>query len=1030
MIRRRITEVLCALLLLSSPLCFGQRTVINDQQDQYFRTAIDLFEKEKYGAAQEMFIRAAERYGAEPTEMKADARYYAAVCALRLFNNDAEYLVTQFLLDNPESPRVNELRFQMANYLFQIKQYRKASNWYDEVDRASLSQERRAEYFFKKGYSFFQRNAYDDASLAFYEIKDRDTYYTSPAIYYYAHIAYLGKNYETALREFIRLKDDESFGHIVPYYILQIYYLQEKYDEIITQGPALLEKSTPSREPEIAKFIGDAFFRKNRFTGAIPYLEKYMAKVPVFTPEDQYELGYAYYRTGDCDKAIGLFEKVAGRKSIAGQHASYHLADCYLKKGDKNRARMAFSAAASSDYDPAVKEDALFNFAKITFELSYSPFNEAIRAFNEYIRLYPGSEKIDEAYNYLVMAFLNTRNYKMALESLNKVLVKNDRIKRAYQRVAFFRGLELFKSLQFDQAIEHFNLSLQYAGFDSPIEARTCYWMGEAYYRQGEYGEAVRLYHRFLNTPGASAQSEYIICHYNLGYGYFNTKEYNTAMEWFRKYVLMVKTPKSNLLADAYNRIGDAHFIGQHYEVALENYRKAAGISISGSDYALFQQAFCLGLLKKPEEKISLLRRMLDEYPNSGYCDDAYFETGKSYMILQQPDKAIESYRRILSDYPRSSYVSKAMVQIGLVHYNEDRYDEAIRWFEDVISTYPGSGDARAALTGLKNVYVDKNEVDRYFAYVQKLGSIADVRVSEQDSLTYISGENLYMSGNCERALLVFNSYLDQFPKGNFVLNAHFYRAECLEKQGNHNEAMKSYNMVINSPRNLFTEPALLSVATMHFNKQNYLDALENFLILDQVAERPVNRELARVGQLRCYALLDRHQRVMEVGSQILRTESLAGELEREAHFRIAKAAQALKQYDEALAHYRVIAREVSSTEGAESKYRIAEILYLTGKPKEAEKEINSLMDMTTPQQYWMAKAFLLLADVLVAQNDLFQARYTLQSLIDGYEVQNDGILEEARKKLNDILRLDQQKNRQSDTLPAVKFSDDRVPVQ
>ena len=32
------------------------------------------------------------------------------------------------------------------------------------------------------------------------------------------------------------------------------------------------------------------------------------------------------------------------------------------------------------DFDQSIKEDALFNYAKVTYELSYTPFNEAIRA--------------------------------------------------------------------------------------------------------------------------------------------------------------------------------------------------------------------------------------------------------------------------------------------------------------------------------------------------------------------------------------------------------------------------------------------------------------------------------------------------------------------------------------------------------------------------------------------------------------------------------------------------------------------------
>jgi hypothetical protein len=41
------------------------------------------------------------------------------------------------------------------------------------------------------------------------------------------------------------------------------------------------------------------------------------------------------------------------------------------------------------------------------------------------------------------------------------------------------------------------------------------------------------------------------------------------------------------------------------------------------------------------------------------------------------------------------------------------------------------------------------------------------------------------------------------------------------------------------------------------------------------------------------------------------------------------------------------------------------------------------------------------MSDIAVKKGDTFQAKATLQSLIDYYTVKNDGIIDEARKKLS-----------------------------
>ncbi len=418
----------------------------------------------------------------------------------------------------------------------------------------------------------------------------------------------------------------------------------------------------------------------------------------------------------------------------------------------------------------------------------------------------------------------------------------------------------------------------------------------------------------------------------------------------------------------------------------------------------MFQKAFTLGLLKEHGQKIQILDQLLANYPKSNYLDDAYFEEGKSYVILQQPEKALEAYQKIITDFPKSSYVAKARVQMGLVYYNQDQNDRALALFKQVVEEYPGSDEARSAMTGLKNIYVDENNVDGYFDYLRSVGETADVSVAEKDSLTYLSGENLYMAGDCDRAVEVLGNYLREFPQGSFSTSAWFYRAECLLKLNRTTDALQAYAEVISRPRNIFTEPALVTAASLSYKNRNYYDGLEYYMILEQVAEVPANQTDAVVGQFRCYYALRNHERLAETGDRLLQMQDLPADLVREIHYKMAKSADEAGNTEQALRHYQAIAGEVSTLYGAEAKYRVAELYFKSGDSDKAESEVFSMIDMNTPHQYWMAKAFLLLGDILIKRGDLFQARYTLQSLIDGYDKRDDGILDEAAEKLQKVL--------------------------
>ncbi len=995
--------------LLASPGVHAQEPSGLADPYRVFADGQALFEKEKYGAAQALFNKFAGMDRTTPGPLAERAEYLSALCAVRLYNDDARYLLYRFVNTHPESPLYNEAVFEMGKLAYRDRQYANTVKWLARVDPLDLTGEDRAEYYFMAGYSHFRRKEYARARVDFYEILDARNKYRAPALYYYSHIHYEQGNYETALKGFLELGPDDTFSPIVPYYVTQIYFIQKKWDQVINYAKPLLDSVTESRYGEMAKIIGEAYFHKDMFREAVPYLEKYHEKVSYNTSEDKYQMAYAYYMAGNYEKARDYFRMVSIGNTELSQSANYHLADCYIKLGDKPQARLSFYAASNMDYDAEIKEDALFNYAVVTYELSISPFNEAVQGFSKYISLYPASERTDEAYNYLVLAFMDTRNYRAALAALERIRTKTPDIEKSYQRVAFFRGLELFKNLSFTEAIEKFDASLEYGRYDPALRALCYYWKGESWYRLEDYDRALEQYRNFLQTDGAVGLDEYAVAHYNTGYAEFKMGNYREALNWFKQYESLDRGKNQRILGDAYNRIGDMYFVDASYTRAIEYYDKAISLGVTDVDYALYQKGISEGVMNHHREKIAILGIILDRYGNSTYTADALYESGRSYFILGEADRAIPFYMRILDEYPLSSYLSKALVQLGLIYYNKEDEEQALAYYKRVVSEFPGTPEENNALLGIRNVYVEDNRVDEYIAYVESLGRGMDVSRSEQDSLSYLSAENIYMSGDCEEAVKSFESYIAGFPSGSYLLNAHFYKAECQLKAQDTGNALASLNYIIRQPRNTFTVPALLAASRINFSSGNYPEALENYIMLEALAETKVNITEARVGAMRCYYLLEEYADAIDAARAVLSDQKIAGELIREAHFRIAKSFLMQDRFALALEEFRIVAGEVKTEEGAESKYRVAELLYIRKEYDEAREVIFDFAEQNTPHQYWMAKAFILLADIYMIGNDSFQALPTLQSVIDYYEVTDDGILDLARRKKADIIQRESQ---------------------
>lgn len=979
----------------------GQASFSAGELTSLLNNGYEMYAKAKYHSAIELFDKwlASDKEGSQG--QRAEVQYLAAISAMRLMSPDAEYRMEKFINDNPESPMLNRARFESGLYCYQKRNYSCAIDWLEQTDRLKLEGKELAEYIFKLGYAHYMKGDKKRAEMLFGEIKDVDTDYTTPALYYYACIAYENGFYSTALESFERLKGDETFGGVVPFYIVQIYYLNKNYDGILSMAPSLIDQAGKMREIELYRFIGDAYFQKGKYAEALPYLEKFVQDTRLSDRNDKYELAYCYYETGDYEKAIKGFTDIIGRSDLLSQNAYYMLGTCYIRTNDKKRAQLAFSAASGMSYDSNIEEEALFNFAKLAYENSYSPFGEGIEAIHNYIEKYPGSDHLSEAYDYLISAYMRLRNYQAAMNSLDRITIRDSRLKETYQRVAYYRGVELFRNKKYGEAVTMFDKSLKYSDMNRTITALALYWRGEASYRSGNPDQALKDWESFRRAPGATSLPEYSMSDYNLAYVYYNEGEYQKALPLFLNFSESVnQDTRADIAADARNRVADCYYISGDYPSAVRYYDKVIDYAKLDADYAMFQKAFAQGLNNNNQAKIATLTSMVSRFPRSAYIPNAIFERGRAYVAIGESLKGEADFQSIISSYPGSQFVPPAMVQLGLIYYNNGDNEKAIAQYKRVIENYRNTPEARNAVNGLRNAYADMDDVQSYFAYMKGVEGYGDIAVSTRDSMTYTSGENQYIKGNCDRASDIFRSYLSEFPNGNFATNARYYLADCLNKAGKTDEALDLYKMVVAVSNNQFMEQSLLGAASITYGKRDYVGSYDLYSKLGTVASSSENRMYAYIGMMRSAAMTQDDRKVIAAADLVLGSETLTEDLAREATFLTAKANQRLGNNSEALNDYRRVGYEVATSYGAEAKYHVAELLWLSGDASGAEKEANSFVDMNSPHAYWTGKIFLLLSDIAVRKGDVFQAKATLQSLIDYYTVKDDGIIDQAKSKL------------------------------
>lgn len=985
----RYRIVLIGLFVLCHHLLVAQSSLSVTDAGAFFAKGLQLYEAKKYGAARSHFEEFQKLFH-DHAELNTQAAFYTAVSAKLLGNQDARLLMTRFIEDYPTSNFDNELFYHLGDFCLMDNDYDEALSWFSKVQPRLLSRTLSVDAIFKTGYCHFMEGDQKKALSYFRQLKGREGKYASSISYYQAHADYENGKYEAALPVFLSLEADAGFKKVVPYYIAQIYYLQAKYDEAIRYAEPLVEESKGERSVDMARVVGDSYFQKKEYAKAASFYQVVFDRSKKIKREDYYHMGYCRYVAKDYAQAADLLSQVTSGDDAMAQSAYYHLADCYLKMNDKKRARVAFEAAARFDFDKKISEDASFNFLKLNYELAFSPFNEIINSFLAFIEKYPESPNIDQAYDYLGKAFVTSKNYREALLSMEKIKNKNQTVYKAMQRLAFYRGMELYIDLKYEEAIYFFDYSLKYGEFDRILKARAHYWRGESNYRLGRFEMAQNDYQQFVNSPGAQSMGEYSTAQYNMGYVFFNTKNYERAIEWFRKYAASTAVSDKVMLADAYNRMGDCYFVDRAFQPAIDSYRKAAATALTAADYAMFQESFCLGLLRDHYGKINNLKQLINRYPQSPYCDDAYFEIARAYVALNQLDDAIYNFKLVKERYPKGTLAPKAMLQLGLLYYNRSDYDNSMAFYKRVVNEYPRTADATEALAGLRNIYMDKSDFDGYMAYTASLGDFARIDNAEQDSLLYVSAERLYLRGEFKQALPAFQKYLQALPAGRFALNAYFYLGDCFYREPNAAEALKLFTYVAEQPRNLFTEDALLRQGELLYASGDYANALVAFERLERESELEDNRVEAIIGQMRSQKMLGDYERCVAIADKVMALPKVAPEILREAQYLNAQSLLELGRNEAAMPLLKQLMANTKSVEGAEAKYLYAFLLNQAGKDEAAEKEIFDYIEQGTPHQYWLARAFVLLADIYHNRKEDFQAIQYLESLKANYSGDDD----------------------------------------
>ncbi len=964
----------------------------------YMTRGIAMYHDRNYGGCLDQLLQLRHL---NPTEAQSeDALYYIAMSTLYCGDDEALALLTAFTERFGGSTRIPAVKAAIGDYHFTRGTYGPALTAYSETAPGALSGPQRDETLYRTAYCHMMLGENPAALAGFAEIAAGKGAYAEAARFYTAYIHYSQGNYDTALKEWEHVDTSVQPGAAAPYYMSQIYFLRGDYSRAYDMAAKVLGTgNVPQFTDEANRIAGESLFNLGKRPQALPYLWQYAAGASSPAPSAYYMLGVSEYDLGHYNEAVPLLQKAVNMPDALGQSACLYLGQCYIRRGDSDAALLMFERAYNMDCVSKVTETAFYNYIVARLDGGRAPFGRTVSMLEEFLQRYPGSEYAPTVRRLALDGYLTDRDYDSVLRLTSSPdALESDIARQARQQALYMTGIREYSANNHARALALFDEGASITRADAELSRQCRLKSAECLYDMGNYGKAKSSYAEYLSGASA-ADPNTALAYYGLGYAEYMLENYPEALDAFVQAAKTAATGNTRLKVDAFNRAGDCEYMQSQFSRARQYYNEAYAIDPAAGDYALYQQALMKGHMRDHTGKLALLEQVINRYPSSSLVPAAMLEQAEAYGAIGQDEQAIECYKELVRRYPSTTYGRNGYLQLAIAQMSAGARQSAIETYKKVIYTYPSSEEAKVAVDDLKRLYAEDGRLGELAAFVNSVPNAPHIETSELDASAFLAAETEYMDRG-ETALM--REYIADYPHGAYQAQALYYMAENEADKGNSREALQyAAAVVLRHPDSEVAEDAMLLKAESEAAIGKYEVAYDTYAQLENRAAGARILQESRMGQLRTALRLKQWVEAITAADKLLSTTAAGSDVNGEVAFGRALALDRTGHHDEAENAWRQLAKDPGDQYGAMSAVHLAQSLLQRGRASEARTVVDAFINADPPQQYWLARGFITLSDILREQGQDFEADEYLKSLKGNYPGQESDIFEMIDTRLD-----------------------------
>src|SRR5690606_16738936 len=357
-------------------------------------------------------------------------------------------------------------------------------------------------------------------------------------------------------------------------------------------------------------------------------------------------------------------------------------------------------------------------------------------------------------------------------------------------------------------------------------------------------------------------------------------------------------------------------------------------------------------------------------------------------------------FTQLINTKQNSPFVPFALEGRAIANYSLKNYEETINDYKRILSSYPNSGNADAALVGLQETLALQGRSGEFSQY------LADYKKSNPDNsslqnIEFEAAKNLFFNQSFKEAITAFESYKRSYSGSAQVHEANYFIGDAYLRLGDNNRALEYFYQVEKANGSPQQNNAVQRIAEIEYENKNYAKAVPYFIRSAGSARDKIEEYEANSGLMNAYFHLSKFDSASFYADKVIALGNITADSEASALLVKAKALLEQNNTQEAEDVLMTLINEHKTVQGAEGLYLLA----LQFHQRKSYVQSNEMIfDFSGPfgmYDFWYGKSFILLAENYMALGETFQAKATLESIVEGSV--NETIKKEASELLQTL---------------------------